>query len=124
MRKKNNNKLNSTVVSVLSLGFIVVVFSIYLYQSFQIDLIMKDLHQLHQEKKQLISETASLQSEIDRLSNVDVIAKIAKEKFGLEFSREHFSVVKIDDFDDLHSIKKQFAQEEKKIEKIKTAGIQ
>ena len=124
MRMTNNNKLNSTVVSVLSLGFIVVIFSVYLYQSFQIDLIMKDLHQLHQEKKQLISETASLQSEIDRLSNIDVISKIAKEKFGLDFSREQFSVVKIDDFDDLYSIKKQFAQEEKKIEKIKTAGIQ
>jgi len=124
MRKKNNNKLSSTVVSVLSLGIIVVFFSVYLYQSFQIDLIMKDLHQLHQHKKQLLSETESLQAEIDRLSNIDVISKIAREKYGLEFSREQFLVLKIDDSDALQKIQKQFAQEEKKIEKIKTAGIQ
>ena len=124
MIKKNNNKLNSTVVSVLSLGIIVVFFSVYLYQSFQIDLIMKDLHQLHQQRKQLLSETESMQAEIDRLSNIDVISKVAREKYDLEFSREHFLVVKIEDSNDLHALQKQFAQEGKKIEKIKTAGIQ
>ena len=124
MKKKNNNKLNRTVVSVLSLGIIVVFFSMYLYQSFQIDFIMQDLHQLHQQKKQLLSETESLHAEIDRLSNIDVISKMAREKYGLEFSREQFLVVKIDDSDDLYAIQKQFAQEDKKIEKIKTAGIQ
>ena len=115
MKKKNNNKLNRTVVSVLSLGIIVVFFSMYLYQSFQIDFIMKDLHQLHQQKKQLLSETESLHAEIDRLSNIDVISKMAREKYGLEFSREQFLVVKIDDSDDLYAIQKQFAQEDKKI---------
>jgi len=124
MRKKSNNKFNNTFVSVLSLGIIVVFFSIYLYQSFQIDLIMKDLHNLHQQKKQLMSETESLQAEIDRLSNIDVISKAAREKYGLEFSREQFLAIKIDDADDLQSIKTQFVQEQKKIEKIKTAGIQ
>ena len=124
MRKTNNNKLSHTVVSVLSLGFIVILFSVYLYQSFQIDLIMKDMHQLVQQKKQLMSETESLQAEIDRMSNIDVVSKIAQEKFGLEFSREQFLVLKIDEPDDLHSMKQQFAREEQKIEKIKTAGIQ
>ena len=124
MRKKNNNKLSKTVVSILSLGIIVVFFSVYLYQSFQIDLIMKDMHQLHLQKQQLLSETESLQAEIDRLSNIDVIAKTAKEKYGLEFSTEQYLVVKIDDSDDLNDLKNQFALEEKKIEEIKTAGIQ
>ena len=49
---------------------------------------------------------------------------MAREKYDLEFSREQFLVVKIDDSDDLYAIQKQFAQEDKKIEKIKTAGIQ
>jgi len=124
MRKKNNNKLSKTVVSILSLGIIVVFFSVYLYQSFQIDLIMKDMHQLHLQKKQLLSETESLQAEIDRLSNIDVIAKVAKEKYDLEFSPDQFLVIKIDDSDDLYDIKNQFAREEEKIEEIKTAGIQ
>ena len=124
MRKKNNSKLSNRVVSILSLGTVVIFFSIYLYQSFQIDLIMKDLHHLHQQKKQLMSETESLQAEIDRLSNIDVISKAAIEKYGLEFSREQFLAIKIDDADDLQSIKTQFVQEQKKIEKIKTAGIQ
>lgn len=124
MRKKSNTRMSQTVISILSLGFIVILFSVYLYQSFQIDLIMKDLHKLHEQKKQLLSETESLQAEIERLSNIDVISKAAREKFGLEFSREQFSVVKIDDPDDLGSIKEQFAREDKEIEKIKTAGIQ
>jgi cell division protein FtsB len=124
MRKKNNNKLSSAVVSVLSLGIIVIFFSVYLYQSFQIDLIMKDLHKLHEQKNQLISETESLQAEIERLSNIDVISKLAREKYGLEFGGGEVSVIKIEDSDDLKTIQKQFAQEDKQIEKIKTAGIQ
>jgi len=124
MRKKNNSKLSNRVVSILSLGTVVIFFSIYLYQSFQIDLIMKDLHNLHLQKKQLLSETESLQAEIDRLSNIDVISKTAREKFGLDFSAEQFAVIRIDDSDDLKVMQDQFAREEEKTEKIKTAGIQ
>jgi len=124
MKKKNENKIWKTTGSVFFLIIVVVVVSSYLYQSFQIDLIMSDMHSLHQKKKQLLSETESLQAEVNRLANIDRISSIANEKFDLQFSDESLLVIKIDDADNFDKLKEQFAQEESKIKKIKTAGIQ
>jgi hypothetical protein len=125
MKKINSkDKSGGMLVSVLSLGFVVTLVSVYLYQSFQIDLIMKEMHQMHQYKKQLLSETESLQAEVGRLSNVDVISKKAQENFGLHFSRDQIMVLKIDDSDDLINIKKQLALEDKNTQHINAAGIQ
>lgn len=125
MRKlKSKSKTGGMLVSIFSLGFIVALVSTYLYQSFQIDLIMKDMHKMHQYKKQLISETESLQAEVGRLSNIDVISKTAKEKFNLHFSREQSMVLKIEDSNDLNNIKQQFALDDKDRQQINAAGIQ
>lgn len=125
MRKlKSKSKSGGMFVSVFSLGFIVALVSVYLYQSFQIDLIMKDMHKMHQVKQKLISETESLQAEVGRLSNIDVISKAAREKFDLHFSREQIMVIRIDDSDDLNFIKRQFALNDKNKQKINAAGIQ
>ncbi len=123
MKNQNENKIWKTTGNAVFLIIVVVVVSSYLYQSFQIDLIMTDMHKLHQNKKQLLSETESLQAEVNRLANIDRISKIANEKFGLQFSDENQLVIKIDDVDNLEKIKEQFAQEENKIQKIKTAGM-
>lgn len=82
------------------------------------------MHKMHQHKKQLISETESLQAEVGRLSNIDVISKIANEKFKLQYSREQIKVVRIDDSEDLNNIKQQFALDDKNKQKISAAGIQ
>ncbi len=124
MKKKKENKIWKTTGSVFFLIIVVVIVSSYLYQSFQIDLIMTEMHTLHLKKKQLLSETESLQAEVDRLGNIDRVSKIATEKFDLHFSDESQLVIKIDEGDDFSLLKEQFAQEEKKIEKIKTAGMQ
>ena len=121
---KSKSKSGGMLVSIFSLGFIVTLVSIYLYQSFQIDLIMKDMHKMHQYKKQLISETESLQAEVGRLSNIDVISKTAKEKFDLHFSREQSMVLRIEDSNDLYNIKQQFALDDKSRQQINAAGIQ
>jgi cell division septum initiation protein DivIVA len=122
--KNNKNKLSGMLLSVLILGVIVTLVSVYLYQSFQIDLIMKDLHKMHQQKKELLSKNESLEAEIGRLTNIDVIAKTAMEKFDLHFSREQSLVIKIDDMDDMHSIRMQLAQDNQNRQKMNTAGIQ
>jgi len=83
---KKTNSFLARFVSIASMAAIVTVVAFYLYQSFQIDLIMRDLHGLHQEKQRLISETETLQAEVDRLSNIDRISKTAYEKFGLIFN--------------------------------------
>ena len=121
---KLKSKSGGMLLSVFSLGFMVALVSVYLYQSFQIDLIMKDMHKMHQYKKQLISETESLQAEVGRLSNIDVISKAAREKFYLHFSREQFMVVRLGDSDDLKYIQQQFALDDKNTQKINAAGIQ
>ena len=104
MKKKNENKIWKTTSNVFFLIIVVVIVSSYLYQSFQIDLIMTDMHELHQKKKQLLSETESLQAEVNRLSNIDRISRIARQQFNLHFNDEDQLVIKIDDadnFDDL-----------------------
>ncbi len=122
--KKSEKKVWKTTGNVLFLIIVVVIVSSYLYQSFQIDLIMQDMHALQVKKKQLLSETENLQAEVERLSNIDRISRKAIKDFGLEFSNENQFAIKIGDRDDLIELKEQFAQEDLKIEKIKTAGIQ
>jgi cell division protein FtsL len=122
--KKSEKKIWKTTVNVIFLIIVVVIVSSYLYQSFQIDLIMQDMHTLQVKKKQLLSETESLQAEVERLSNIDRISRMARKGFNLEFNNENQLAIKISDSDDLTKLKEQFAQEDLKIEKIKTAGIQ
>ncbi|NOG46377.1 MAG: hypothetical protein HND50_14140 [Calditrichaeota bacterium] len=124
MKNNNDNKFWKTTGNAFFLVIVVVIVSSYLYQSFQIDLIMSDMHALHEKKKQLLSETESLQAEVNRLSNIDRISKIANEKFDLYFGDGEQLVIKIEDADNLEKIKEQFAQEETKIQEIKTAGMQ
>jgi cell division protein FtsL len=122
--KKSEKKVWKTTGNVLFLIIVVIIVSSYLYQSFQIDLIMQDMHALQVKKKQLLSETENLQAEVERLSNIDRISRKAIKDFGLEFSNENQFAIKIGDTDDLIELKEKFAQEDLKIEKIKTAGIQ
>ena len=125
MKKQTKEKKgSSTILSVFFLSVVVLLVSVYLYQSFQIDLIMKDLHSLQQNKERLMSETETLQGKVDRLSNIDRVSKIAREKFNLEFSEDAPRVIKIEDGGNLDAIKKKFNNEEDKIRNIKSAGIQ
>lgn len=117
-------KMSNKIFSVFFLSTIVILISVYLYQSFQIDLIMKDLHSLQLTKERLMSETETLQGKVDRLSNIDRVSKIAQDKFNLEFSEDKPQVIKIEDGGNLAAIKKKFDKEEDKIHNIKSAGIQ
>lgn len=121
-RKKENRAMRIILMSALLLS-IVFMFAAYVYQSLQIEFLMSDLHQLNQEKKMLISQTETLQSAVSRLSNVDRISKIAREKFNLVFSNPQPYVIRIEDGASLKDIKTRLAEKGLRSIKIKTASL-
>ncbi len=121
--KKTEKRTIRLVIGVSSLLLIIFMFAAYLYQSFQIEFMMADLHQLHQEKKMLINQTELLQAEVSRLSNVDRIGRIAREKFKLVFSSPQPYVIRIEDGASLNDIKSRLAEREAVRPKLKTASM-
>ena len=125
MRKttKKNKTLKIKFYFFVSISAIILLLSMDMYQKFKIDLIMKDLHQLEERKKQLISETELLRSEVDRLKNIDRISKIAKEKLNLVNNSDEAVVIQIDDLDELDELKTKFANRRNKEQKYNLAGV-
>ena len=124
---KNKNKQKSPFRKKLTaLGVIlaiVLTISLRMYQGFQVDLLMKDLHQLEQQKKKLLSETNKLQAEVQRLKNVDRISRIAAQKFGLVINNDPVTILTIEDYEDLKKVKQDFAECKKEKIKINVAGV-
>lgn len=106
-----------------SISVIILLLSMDMYQKFKIDLMMKDLHQLEERKKQLMSETELLRSQVDRLRNIDRISGIARQKLDLINNTDEAVVIKIDDLDKVNELKTQFADRREKEEKFNLAGV-
>lgn len=125
MRKttKKNKTLKIKFYFFVSISAIILLLSMDMYQKFKIDLIMKDLHQLEERKKQLISETELLRSEVDRLKNIDRISKIAKEKLNLVNNSDEAVVIQINDLEELDELKTKFANRRNKEKKYNLAGV-
>jgi cell division protein FtsB len=62
---------------------VVVVIGAYQYQSIQIDILAREIRSLELKRNQLVSEKTSLKINIDQLTHINRIEKIAREKFGL-----------------------------------------
>ncbi|MBD3226146.1 MAG: hypothetical protein GF313_15570 [Caldithrix sp.] len=79
MTVKKNHKKNSKakLISFAILVLLVIAIGLSMYQSFKIDLMMKDLHDLTERRKQLMSDTQQLQSEVNKLTNIDRIQRMA-----------------------------------------------
>lgn len=121
--KKSENRAVRIIMGGSTLVFVILMLAAYLYQSFQIEFLMSDLHSLNQEKKMLINQTEILQAEISQLSNVDRIGHIAREKFKLVFSSPQPYVIRIDDGASLADIKSRLAAKENSAVRIKTASM-
>ncbi len=104
-------------------AFIFVV-SLRMYQGFRIDLLMKELPQLEEKKKNLLHATEKLRSEVERLKNIDRITKIAREKLGLVPNEDKISLLRLKDYDDFVDIKKDFGKKKKQNQKYQVAGVQ
>lgn len=74
--------------SYIRIIIVVVVIGLFQYQSIQIDILARDIRSLELKKKQLINDRAVLQVDIDRLTHINRIEKLAEEKFGLISSGE------------------------------------
>ena len=123
-KKKKKNTLKIKFYFFVSISALILLLSMDMYQKFKIDLVMKDLHQLEERKKQLMSETELLRSQVDRLKNIDRISKIAKEKLNLINNTDEAAVIQIDDLDKVDDLKVKFANRRSKEQKYNLAGVQ
>ena len=94
-----------------------------MYQKFKIDLIMKDLHRLEEQKKQLLSETELLRSQVDLLRNIDRISGIARDKLNLVNNSDDAVVIKIEGLDEVDELKTKFVNRRNKEQKYNLAGV-
>ena len=117
---KKNKPFLKRVSSFMLLFGIVLVFFIKMYQMFSVDLIMKDLHGLEQRKMKLVSETARLQAEVDRLKNIDRISKIAGTDLELVNNTEKVLVLRLQKYN-AEENSRQFPAAD---ETVKLAGVQ
>ncbi|MCD4691861.1 MAG: septum formation initiator family protein [Calditrichales bacterium] len=122
-KRKTDNRLSKRIYSILILFGLVLVISLKMYQVFKVDLLMKDLRSLEQQKKQLVSQTEKLEAEVDRLSNIDRIGKIAVEKYNLVNNTDEVIILQLDNFDEFKSLKKKFAERNQKDKTYELAGV-
>lgn len=87
-QKDNNLKFIIRLIvwpfrSYLRILLVVLVFVVAELQSSQLDIIARQITTLDEVKKQLLHENARMESEINKLTNINVIQKKAREQFGL-----------------------------------------
>lgn len=122
--KRSNHNLKVKMYFFSVVAAIVLVVSLVMYQRFKIDLIMKDIHKLEERKKQLISETELLRTEVDLLRNIDRISTYARNNLQMMQNTDQISVFKIENYDELEELRSKFAQKDQEIQKVKMAGVQ
>jgi cell division protein FtsL len=62
---------------------VVIVVGLYIYQAVTIDEIAREIRMLEVHHRQLENEKANFEMEIEQLTNINRIEKLAKDKFGL-----------------------------------------
>lgn len=123
-KRRNNKNIRLKLYFFISISAIVLFLSLGMYQKFKIDLIMQDIHRLEQHKKQLLSETELLRSEVDILRNIDRISKIAKTELHMINNNDPVVVLKVTNFEEFENTKSKVAQKEEAKKKLKMAGVQ
>jgi cell division protein FtsB len=122
----NNNKSRNSIVHVLLWPFrsylriliVVSVIGLYQYQSIQIDILARDIRSLELKRNQLINKKATLQVQIDQLTHINRIEKLARENHGLVASGRDIGQLVIKKYDAEAKFSDKINQE-----KIKLAGI-
>ncbi len=69
--------------SYIRIMIVVVFVALFQYQSIQIDILAREIRALELRKNHLLNESTSLQAQIDRLTHLNRIEKLASERFGL-----------------------------------------
>lgn len=89
MIEKDNSK--KSIIKILLWPFksylrilgVVIVIGAYQYQSIQIDILAREIRSLELRRNQLVSENTTLHVQMDQLTHINRIEKLAREKFGL-----------------------------------------
>jgi len=123
-KKRFNLQFNNKIKALLIIFSIVIFIALKMYLMFQVDLIMKDRRVLSQKLKKINGQTEKLQAEVDRLSNIDRITRIARDKYGMINNNDGSLAIKLIDSDRLDALKEEFANKEKKTVKVNLAGVQ
>lgn len=69
--------------SYLRILCVVIVIGAYQYQSIQIDILAREIRSLELRRNQLVSENTTLHVQMDQLTHINRIEKLARDKFGL-----------------------------------------
>ena len=94
------------------------VIGLYQYQSIQIDILARDIRSLELKRNQLVNRKATLQVQIDQLTHINRIEKLAREDHGLVASASDIGQLVIKKYDAETKFSDKINQE-----KIKLAGI-
>jgi len=125
-KKQNKTKLIERKVTGLTiLSVLVLIFFLKMYQTFSVDLLMKDIHVLEQQKRLLLSQTEELQAEVNRLSNIDRITRLAQQKFHLVNNTDKIYILNLKDGSHLRDLQESFARRRQNRQKrLNLAGVQ
>lgn len=123
---KNKTKSGNSIIQVLlwpfrsylRILFVVSVIGLYQYQSIQIDILARDIRSLELKRNQLINKKATLQVQIDQLTHINRIEKLARKNHGLVASGSDIGKLVIKKYDAETKFSDKINQE-----KIKLAGI-
>ncbi len=102
------------------LRILLVVFPIglYQYQSIQIDILARDIRSLELKRNQLANQNATLHVQIDQLTHINRIEKLASEKFDLISTGQKMEKLVIKSY-----IPERDKQMDEQKKKIKFAGV-
>jgi len=62
---------------------VVAVVGLYIYQAVTVDELAREIRMLENQHRELQNDKANFEAEIEKLTNINRIEKMAKEKFGL-----------------------------------------
>ena len=100
---------------------IVLIVFLKMYQMFTVDLIMKDMMTLRQQKIKLESETARLETEVSRLKNIDRISEIARTKLNMIRNNEDRPILELKDYSQMQKLAQKYSVQKKT---LNLAGVQ
>ena len=122
MRSRQKNSVGKILLwpfkSYLRILAVVVIIGIYQYQSIQIDILARDIRSLELKRNQLENQNTTLQVQIDQMTHISRIEKIAREKFYLIATGQSMEKLVIDPY---KPEKKEHHPEE--LPKVKLAGV-
>ena len=69
--------------SFLRILIVVIIVGLYIYQAVKIDQLAGEIRSLEVKRARLLNEKSNIETQIDQLTNINHIEKLAREKFDL-----------------------------------------